>query len=175
KANEQLAHQANFDGLTGIANRRQFDKSLEKALKRGTRDGKYISLLMVDVDHFKHFNDSFGHSAGDVALQKVAKALDSCCKRTDDLAARYGGEEFCIILPNTNQEQSLSVAQEVMRAMAALNISFEPSLGEGILSVSIGKATLKCDASITNAQLIDLADKALYRAKKDGRNCIASA
>lgn len=175
KANEQLAHQANFDGLTGIANRRQFDKSLEKALKRGTRDGKYISLLMVDVDHFKHFNDSFGHSAGDEALQKVAETLESCCKRTDDLAARYGGEEFCMILPNTNQEESLSVAQEVMRAMAALNISFEPSLGEGILSVSIGKATLKCDASITNAQLIDLADKALYRAKKDGRNCIASA
>lgn len=172
-ANKRLTYLANSDGLTGIANRRQFDEALEKAIKRGVRDKKSISLLMIDVDHFKRFNDSFGHNAGDKALKKVALALDDCCNRTDDLAARYGGEEFSVVLPDASVAQAQRVAIKIMDAISALAIPFETSPDNAILTVSIGVTAQKCSRSLTGNELITLADKALYRAKDGGRNRIA--
>ncbi len=173
EANQQLAHLANSDGLTGIANRRLFDESLDKAIQRGIRELKPISLLMVDVDHFKDFNDTFGHASGDDALRKVARALESCCKRSDDLAARYGGEEFAIILPDTDKEQAKHVASEIMLAIEALNIAFVSSPTSETLTVSVGVSTELCRPTLTLSQLITQADKALYKAKGNGRNQVA--
>lgn len=171
-ANKRLSYLANSDGLTGIANRRQFDEALEKGINRGIRDKKSISLLMIDVDHFKRFNDSFGHSAGDKALKTVALALDDCCSRADDLAARYGGEEFSVVLPDTSEEQAQHVAVKIMDAISALAIPFATSPNNSILTVSIGVAAQQCSTSLTSNELITLADKALYRAKNGGRNRI---
>jgi diguanylate cyclase (GGDEF)-like protein len=172
-ANKRLTYLANSDGLTGIANRRQFDQALEKAIARGQRAQKSISLLMVDVDHFKRFNDTFGHDAGDKALIRVALALKQCCSRTDDLAARYGGEEFSVILPDTSKVQAQHIAVKIMDAISELAISFETSPDNCLLTVSIGIATQQCSAALTTSGLITLADKALYRAKEGGRNRIA--
>ncbi len=170
KANKKLAYLANSDGLTGIANRRQFDDSLEKSIQRGMRERKPISLLMVDVDHFKLFNDTFGHAVGDEAIQRVAKALDACCKRSDDLAARYGGEEFAVILPDTGCSQAKLVAEQIMQAVEDLNISFENSPTKGRLTVSIGIISETCTQSLSSNALVTMADKALYKAKENGRN-----
>ncbi len=170
EANKQLEHQANFDGLTGIANRRQFDHKLELAIRRGTREQGLISLLIVDVDHFKRFNDSFGHAAGDEALKKVARALESCCGRCDDLAARYGGEEFAVILPETDKNQAYHVAEKIMQAIDELEIPFNTSPDSDVLTASIGIATQPCNVALSNSKLISLADKALYQAKERGRN-----
>jgi diguanylate cyclase (GGDEF)-like protein len=172
-ANKQLTHLANSDGLTGIANRRQFDKSLKQAIDRGIRERKFISLLMIDVDHFKRFNDTYGHNAGDKALKKVASTLSACCFRTDDLAARYGGEEFAVVLPETSEEQAQHVANKIMHAISALGISFESSPDNDALTVSIGIATQTCSKTLISSDLITLADKALYLAKNKGRNRIA--
>jgi len=172
-ANKQLTYLANSDGLTGIANRRQFDKALKQAIDRGIREHKFISLLMIDVDHFKRFNDTYGHNAGDKALKKVASALSLCCCRTDDLAARYGGEEFAVVLPETDEEQAQHVATKIMDAISALAIPFESSPDNEMLSVSIGIATQKCSTTILSNEFIMLADKALYLAKNKGRNRIA--
>ncbi|MCU7554421.1 sensor domain-containing diguanylate cyclase [Alteromonas sp. ASW11-19] len=174
-ANKQLVYQANSDGLTGIANRRQFDGCLEKAVKSGIRRGKFISLLMVDVDLFKQFNDSYGHGVGDEALRAVAHALTQCCKRTDDLAARYGGEEFAVILPDTNFEQGHYVAEQIMEAIESLGIPFKKSPANGVLTVSIGIATRRCSNELLVTSLLSSADQALYKAKTEGRNRIASA
>jgi diguanylate cyclase (GGDEF)-like protein len=173
-ANKRLTYLANSDGLTGIANRRQFDEALEKAIGRGVRENKAISLLMIDVDNFKRFNDTFGHHSGDKVLKKVAIALDNCCSRVDDLATRFGGEEFAVILPDTNKEQAKHVANKIMAAIATLDIPFSISPGECVLTVSIGATTQDCTTILTNSKLIKLADKALYRAKSEGRNRIAT-
>ena len=174
EANQQLAHLANSDGLTGIANRRLFDESLDKAIQRGCRELKPVSLLMVDVDHFKDFNDTFGHAVGDEALRRVARALESCCKRSDDLAARYGGEEFAIILPDTDSEQAKHVASDIMQAIAQLNIAFASSPTSDTLTVCVGVSTQLCRPSLTLSELVTQADKALYKAKGNGRNQVAS-
>lgn len=172
-ANKQLTYLANSDGLTGIANRRQFDNALAKAIDRGRREQKFISLLMIDVDHFKRFNDTYGHDVGDKALKKVATALSLCCGRTDDLAARYGGEEFAVVLPETSEEKAQHVANKIMDAISALAISFESSPDNDALTISIGIATQKCLTTLSSSELITLADKALYLAKNRGRNQIA--
>lgn len=173
KANRRLEHLANSDGLTGIANRRQFDESLKKVIQRGTRECKSVSLLMVDVDHFKRFNDTFGHAAGDEALKQVAHALNACCKRVDDLAARYGGEEFAVILAETNEAQAHIVADEIMQAVASLGITFGNSSDTEPLTISIGISTAVCQSSLTLSELVTHADKALYQAKAGGRNQVA--
>ncbi len=172
-ANKQLTYLANSDGLTGIANRRQFDNALAKAIERGRRERKFISLLMIDVDHFKRFNDTYGHSAGDKALKKVATVLRLCCSRTDDLEARYGGEEFAVVLPETSEQQAQHVAKKIMDAISALTLPFESSPDSNVLTVSIGIATQKCSKTLSSSELITLADKGLYLAKNRGRNRIA--
>src|ERR1700692_1568624 len=124
---DELRRTATTDALTGIANRRQFDESLQREWLRAQRSGDPVSLLMVDVDHFKLYNDLYGHPKGDICLQHVAQALSSACKRPADLVARYGGEEFIVLLPYTPRQGAQHVAQQVLDAVAALGIFHEDS------------------------------------------------
>src|SRR3984957_1155793 len=124
---DELRRTATTDALTGIANRRQFDQSLQREWLRSQRSGDPVSLLMVDVDHFKLYNDLYGHPKGDICLQRVAQALSSACKRPADLVARYGGEEFIVLLPYTPRQGAQHMAQNVLDVVAAFGIFHEDS------------------------------------------------
>lgn len=166
--NLTLQKQANIDALTQTMNRRGFDDSLEKELNRCKRRRLPLSLVIVDIDHFKLFNDNYGHVKGDEVLRKVGKTLIACCKRPGDIAARYGGEEFAMILPDTNSAGAENVAQQLKVALEKLAIEHKHSTNSDILTVSQGVATLAdYDEPI---DLVDCADNALYQAKRSGRN-----
>ncbi|MDT7515498.1 sensor domain-containing diguanylate cyclase [Rhodoferax mekongensis] len=156
------------DALTGIANRRKLDERMTLELSRLARHAVPLSLLLIDVDHFKRYNDTYGHPEGDAALRKVAAVLASC-SRQQDLAARFGGEEFAVLLPNTDESGARSVAEKIMQGMSALNIPHAQSPTSPRLSVSIGGTTWLEIQSGGAETLISQADKALYVAKRDGR------
>lgn len=162
---------ASTDGLTGLKNRRSFDESLELELKKAGEAGTPLSLLMVDVDHFKAYNDLYGHPAGDECLRVVGECLKLAVRRTDDIVARYGGEEFAAILPFTSEDDSFQVAERVRRGLADLAL---PHAGSplNIVTVSIGIATYPEGRTLARStpQLIARADEALYEAKSAGRN-----
>ncbi len=169
QANKQLSLLASMDGLTGVPNRRFFDEQLALEWRRATRAGSALSVLMLDVDEFKRFNDRYGHQAGDDCLKAVASALSSRIQRAGDFLARYGGEEFVIVLPNTPPDRALVLAQALCARVAALSIPHADSRAGEVVSVSIGVAgTVKADGS--HGELVALADKALYAAKQAGRN-----
>ena len=160
----------NSDGLTGLSNRRHFDEYLELEWRRALREQTQLSLLMIDVDYFKSFNDTFGHLDGDEALRKVAASIRDASSRPSDLPARYGGEEFAIVLPNTSQGGARLVAEKLRQAVAALKIAhISPAEGSS-LTISIGLATLTPQHSGNCRELISAADKGLYLAKNNGRN-----
>ena len=174
---DELRRTATTDSLTGVANRRQFDESLEREWMRARRSGDPVSLLMIDVDHFKLYNDRYGHPKGDVCLRHVARALLSTCKRPADLVARYGGEEFVILLPQTPRHGARHMAQQVVDDVAAFGILHEDSQTTHHVSVSVGIACFD-DASacwqsdshaLRASDLVQAADKALYSAKQAGR------
>ncbi len=156
------------DGLTGIANRRCFDQTLLNEWAHTSREGQPLSLLLVDVDHFKRYNDTFGHPEGDECLKRVAAALSSQV-RTYDLVARYGGEEFAIILPNQTLSDAATVAERV-RAAVEQNSSADLGSAGGQTTVSIGVAACMARQLTSPEQLLAEADAALYRSKRDGRN-----
>jgi len=165
-AQKEAESSATTDCLTGLKNHRAFQESLEREYARATRYGSPFSLLMVDIDHFKQFNDQFGHPAGDEALKQVARILASE-SRSDSLVARYGGEEFAVILPNCGCEEAAGVAERVRRAV---------EMGPWDLrsvTVSLGTATM-IDSTQDRAALIARADAAMYRAKVNGRNQVCS-
>src|SRR6202022_4038761 len=137
---DELRRTATTDALTGVANRRQFDESLEREWLRARRAGDPVSLLMIDVDHFKLYNDLYGHPKGDICLRCVAQVLVSACKRPADLVARYGGEEFMILLPQTPRHGAQRMAQHVLEAVAAFGIFHEDSQTTHYVSVSVGIA-----------------------------------
>jgi diguanylate cyclase (GGDEF)-like protein len=183
---DELRRTATTDALTGVANRRQFDESLEREWLRAHRSGDPVSLLMIDVDHFKLYNDLYGHPKGDVCLKHVTQALLSVCKRPADLVARYGGEEFMILLPQTPRHGAQTMAQQVLAAVAAFGIFHEDSQTTHYVSVSVGIACFDdasaCWANLSAEQrarddshalrasaLVQAADKALYSAKQAGR------
>jgi diguanylate cyclase (GGDEF)-like protein len=169
-----LRSQTFSDGLTGIANRRHFDVAIEKEHRRARRGGVPLSLLMIDIDSFKAYNDHYGHPQGDQCLIQVAAALAAMLKRPCDLVARYGGEEFAAILPDTNAEQALQMAEAIRLRTIELAIPHLPD-GEGqLVTVSIGIATRHADSTADAAALISAADRALYQAKRDGRNRVAA-
>jgi two-component system, chemotaxis family, response regulator WspR len=174
-ANVELAQLAALDGLTGIANRRRFDQSMQIEWQRGQRERTPLSLLLCDVDFFKLYNDNFGHQGGDLCLKKVASVLTSNLKRPADLAARYGGEEFAVILPQTAAAGALKVARACCQHLENLNLEHPGAADKGVVTMSIGAATLVPSADASVEQLIALADRALYAAKRAGRNRVVNA
>ena len=171
EANQELERLVNVDALTQVANRRYFDQYLEHEWRRLQREGLPLSLIICDIDYFKQYNDTYGHLIGDRCLEQVAQALSSTLKRPADLIARYGGEEFAAILPNTPLQGAITVAEQMQKAIANLQIPhIGTELSEPIVSISLGIA---CTTPTFNAPLIrllDLADRALYEAKHKGRN-----
>ncbi|ACN14648.1 signal transduction family protein (GGDEF domain protein) [Desulforapulum autotrophicum HRM2] len=171
EANRLLQIQTNTDSLTNIGNRRFFDQMLVQEWSRGQRGGTPLALIMLDIDHFKRFNDRYGHLAGDACLQALAKALAESGRRAGELAARYGGEEFAILLPNMDKQIVLETATQIHQRVLSLAIPHTDSL-LGIVTVSIGVAILQPSNQLLPVELVRQADAALYRAKTNGRNCI---
>ncbi len=168
QANEELDLRNHFDGLTGICNRRAFDERLELEFGRAQREGEPLSLLMIDIDHFKNFNDTYGHLVGDDCLVAVAKTIDESARRTTDYAARYGGEEFAVIIPDAAPDQLAAFGERVRLAVADMEFMVD---GRRVpVTVSIGGGTLVPASGDAIDDLIRLADGALYRAKGAGRN-----
>ncbi|MBE1159713.1 GGDEF domain-containing protein [Dyella acidiphila] len=170
----RLEQQVGRDPLTGIANRAALDTRLREALEEGRRTGRCCSLLMIDIDYFKQYNDSLGHVAGDTCLVKVAYALSSSQVRTRDLVARYGGEEFVVVLVDTPAETALEVARRLAASIEHLQIA-HPSGPHGWITVSIGISTQALDAPVEPMALLEEADRALYLAKRNGRNRVEAA
>lgn len=176
---EQLNHElqglAERDGLTGVANRRRGDGYLEEMWVRLRREQQPLSIIMLDVDHFKAFNDNYGHQQGDDCLIIVAQAIEDTLLRPADLIARYGGEEFMIILPNTDELGVGKVAEKVRRAIESLSLTHEYSSAGPVVTISAGTATMVPDATEGSDTLVRNADVALYRAKQLGRNQVSRA
>jgi diguanylate cyclase (GGDEF)-like protein len=169
-ANQELKRLSASDGLTGIANRRFFDDHLAREWRRARRGTGEIALLMCDVDHFKAFNDTYGHQPGDDCLRQVAQTLVRTMERASDIATRYGGEEFAVILPDTPLAGATIVAEKIRLAIHNLNLSHTGSPHQHV-TLSVGVASLTPSACEAGPQaLIEAADRALYRAKSAGRN-----
>ena len=170
EANQQLELLSNLDGLTQIANRRRFNDYLLTHWQQHQRQQKTLSLILIDVDYFKAYNDFYGHQNGDDCLTQVAQAIAKVPRRVVDLVARYGGEEFAVILPNTNTEGALIIAESIRQAIANLAIPHSSSLVSDRVTVSLGIASLIPTTNQNLECLINYADEALYLAKKQGRN-----
>lgn len=172
---EELQRISITDGLTKIYNRRYLDRTLASELQRAKREQLPLSLILMDVDHFKQFNDLYGHHAGDHCLAEVAGAMQSSLRRTSDTAARYGGEEFAAILPNTDSSGAFARAEGIRKAVMELNIKHEAPSTTGHVTVSLGVATVVPGMEAKAASLVQSADQSLYRAKEEGRNRTAVA
>jgi diguanylate cyclase (GGDEF)-like protein len=168
-ANSHLRELASLDSLTQVSNRRYFDHFLAAEWQKAANGALNLALLLCDVDHFKAYNDTYGHVSGDLCLQKVAQALESCVHRHGDLVARYGGEEFAIILTNIDAEGARQVAERVRMAVKALMLE-HPASSNGVVTISVGVAYGSSIAEMTIVQLIENADRGLYQAKRAGRN-----
>ncbi|MTJ81828.1 MAG: diguanylate cyclase [Telmatospirillum sp.] len=173
-ANRLLANLSVTDGLTGVANRRHFDDALSREFSRAARSRTPLSLIMIDVDHFKRYNDHYGHQAGDDCLRKVAALLQRSAQRVTDVAARYGGEEFAVILPGTDTPAAARLAEGIRRAVERGSIPHAAS-PFATVTISIGIASLSSAGVVGPDSLIGAADQALYRAKQAGRNQIQIA
>ena len=174
RSNEQLRALALLDSLTGVGNRRHFDKQLEIEVRRARRVGVPIALLMIDVDHFKSFNDAFGHQEGDRCLYTVARTIAALVRRPGDIIARYGGEEFAVLLPEIDLAGAMELAEAMRVAVRALG--FKHSTEFGMVTISIGVATILPRQQGTSEEaLLHAADRALYEAKAAGRDEVRSA
>lgn len=175
ETNLVLQRLMNSDGLTGLSNRRHFDEYLEMEWRRAQREQTQLSILLIDVDHFKPYNDTFGHVQGDEALRQVAGAIRASCSRPSDLPARYGGEEFVLVLPGTSPGGARLLAEKLRRSVEDLGIAHELPHPGAPLTISIGVATATPQAGQPYRQLIEMADEALYNAKHGGRNQVGIA
>ncbi|HEV2570428.1 MAG TPA: sensor domain-containing diguanylate cyclase [Beijerinckiaceae bacterium] len=174
KAARQLEHLSLTDSLTGLANRRSFDIAFEREWARHHRERAPLSLLLIDIDHFKAYNDHYGHPAGDGTLSLVARIIETEARRQIDVAARYGGEEFALILPDTDADGALAVAERIRVTLAQQEILHSHGIN-GMLTMSIGVATAgRADTDWDARKLLEAADHSLYEAKHAGRNCIAA-
>ena len=171
--NQRLKRLVAVDALTGIANRRHFDRALDRELRRARREGQPVSLVFLDLDEFKRFNDTYGHARGDEVLRQVAQTLDETFRRGGDLVARYGGEEFAVILPGLDARRAGLYAERLRRRIFRLAIPYAASPLSDRVTISGGVATVAAPQVVTPDDLLYAADKALYRAKCLGRNRIA--
>ncbi|TXJ29434.1 MAG: GGDEF domain-containing protein [Afipia sp.] len=169
RAERKLEELATTDALTGLRNRRKFDQTITQQWQHAQQRQQPLALLMIDADHFKTFNDMFGHQAGDDVLVRIANCIAGAAKRSDDCAARYGGEEFAVLLPGQPMEAALAIGESIRTSVEML------SADRWTTTVSVGIASLVPDASWQPADLIEAADKALYAAKSRGRNCSVAA
>jgi len=174
EANKKLEALSNTDGLTGIANRRKFDHLFAQEWNRAQRTGTPLALVMLDVDLFKHYNDHYGHVAGDSCLQALAGALVKAGRRAGELVARYGGEEFVVLLPEANAHDALEAARHMQHEVWSLALPHAETVS-GIVTFSLGVASLVPSSQHSPEYLIQQADLALYRAKASGRNCLQLA
>ncbi len=176
RARDQLARLASTDGLTGLANRRRFDEMLAQEHARHARSGASLTLIMLDIDHFKLFNDTYGHVRGDDCLRAVAEVLKTSLHRATDLAARYGGEEFACVLPDSDSEAgSLAVAERIRQGVANLSIPHGGSPTADHVTLSLGVVVILCVQDVTPSKIIGRADDLLYQAKSLGRNQVCHA
>ncbi|MFJ2988725.1 diguanylate cyclase domain-containing protein [Collimonas sp. NPDC087041] len=175
ETNLELQRLTNSDGLTGLANRRYFDEYFGAEWKRAEREQTPLSLLMIDIDDFKLYNDTYGHLAGDTALKQVAECIGTFARRPTDLAARIGGEEFVLVLPAMSPEHMVAQAEKLQTAVHALNITHTGSKNDGRVTVSIGGATVVPARGSLQTKLVEAADQALYRAKRSGKNRVETA
>lgn len=171
--NRILQEMVAIDGLTKVANRRRFDEYLQQEWLRLAREFQPLSLILVDVDYFKAYNDHYGHLAGDTCLQQVAASINCSAKRPADLVARYGGEEFAVILPNTPADGAIAVAEELHANIKSLGILHEFSSVSDYITISSGVATVIPNHEIDMQLLMGTADNALYQSKREGRNRIS--
>ncbi|MEM6521598.1 MAG: diguanylate cyclase, partial [Cyanobacteria bacterium P01_C01_bin.70] len=169
-ANKELARLSTTDALTQIANRRSFDSTLTQEWQRAQREQQELTLIFCDIDRFKHYNDTFGHPAGDACIATVAQALQQCVNRPNDCLARYGGEEFAIILPHTDLRGAVVIIEQMRAAIAERNIAYPTSQGHSRLTLSFGISTIVPQPHLTSQNLVYWADQALYQAKQSGRN-----
>jgi diguanylate cyclase (GGDEF)-like protein len=174
QARDRLLALAATDGMTGLFNRRAFDVALDREYKRLARIHAPVSLMLLDVDHFKAFNDRYGHVAGDDCLRDIADVILGAMNRPADLAARYGGEEFVCILPETDSEGAIGVAERIQSGIRELAIPHLASSTASTVTASIGLVTEVCRQQSSGERLIAVADECLYRAKADGRNRIVA-
>jgi len=172
-ANERLQNLSFLDGLTGIANRRHFDQELLKESRRAKREKTPLSLIMLDIDYFKAFNDTYGHLKGDDCLKTVASILKRALKRPGDFPARYGGEEFAVVLPETDDVGAAIIAEELRASIERAGISHINSLCADYVTVSLGVVTRFPEQGETPNDLILASDRALYRSKHEGRNLVS--
>lgn len=175
RANASLERMARVDGLTQVANRRCFDEALEREWRRMAREQKPFALLLGDIDFFKKYNDSYGHQQGDDCLRRVAKALEGAVLRPGDLVARYGGEEFVLLLPGSDLEGALLVAERALEAVSRQQIEHKASTASPHVTISLGAACMHPNQGGTPDELVVRADQALYRSKEGGRNRVTAA
>jgi len=169
-ANKRLEELSRVDGLTGIANRRRLDEELDREWKRMLREKRPLSVVLCDIDHFKLYNDTYGHQGGDECLIRVANAIRESVNRPGDLTARYGGEEFCLVLPETSGLGALQIAELVRKNVSEMNLEHKSSPVADRVTLSLGVATLIPDLGSQPSVLLEGADRALYQAKGNGRN-----
>ncbi len=172
-ANEKLETLSLEDTLTELYNRRYFEKQLEAKWKHDVWENKEITLMIIDIDFFKRYNDTYGHAEGDSCLKRVAQILKSSLRRPTDIIARIGGEEFVVMLPGGGVSVALKLAEQMQNQLNIAGIAHEASPLEGKVTVSIGIASVILEKNTTSLGLFKAADKALYKAKKNGRNCVA--
>ncbi|MFL6274486.1 MAG: diguanylate cyclase [Blastocatellia bacterium] len=171
--NQDLRRLSYLDGLTGIANRRHFEEALDLEWRRACRAGTALSLVMIDADFFKPFNDAYGHQRGDDCLIRIANTLRNGLNRPGDMAARYGGDEFILLIPGSDARGVAELAEAVRARIAAMEISHEGSPADKVVTISLGAVTGYPTRGFSSGDLIVAADEALYRAKEDGRNQVA--
>jgi len=175
ESNRQLRELSNMDSLTGIANRRSFDATLEREYSRLRRSNSRLSIILFDLDHFKYYNDRYGHVMGDDVLRRIGGTLADSIRESVDLAARYGGEEFACILPDTDIHSAVKVAERIKQRIADLEIEHEDSPVSSYITASFGVTTVQYSPELSLDEIVDMADKLMYKAKAAGRHRIESA